>query len=118
MLNWAKEKISIRTVFIRNLYLATAFFMVLYTLYHIIPRQYVTLSWSITAVCYFLLSLLLKNVKYRYMALGTMISSALFLLIVDLASVELAYRMLALLFLAIISIGLSLYYNKKLKHKL
>jgi hypothetical protein len=48
------------------------------------------------------------------MTLGTMISSALFLLIVDLASVELAYRMLALLFLAIISIGLSLYHNKNL----
>jgi hypothetical protein len=44
MHNWAKEKISIRTVFIRNLYLATAFLMVLYTLYHIIPWQYVTLS--------------------------------------------------------------------------
>jgi hypothetical protein len=117
MLNWAKSRISISTVFIRNLYLVTAFFMVLYTLYHLIPRQYVTLSWSLAAVVYFLLSLLLKNVKYRYMALGTMVSAALFLLLVDLAYVELAFRVLALLFLAIISIGLSLYYNKKLKKK-
>jgi hypothetical protein len=117
MLNWARDRISIRTVFIRNLYLVIAYFMVLYTLYHLIPRQYVTLSWSVAAVAYFLLSLLLKNVKYRYMALGTMVSAALFLLIVDLAYVELAYRVLALLFLAIISIGLSLYYNKKLKRK-
>lgn len=117
MLNWAKERISISTVFIRNLYLVTAFFMVLYMLYHLIPRQYVALSWSLAAVSYFLLSILLKNVKYRYMALGTMVSAALFLFIVDLARIELAYRVIALLFLALISIGLSLYYNKKLKKK-
>lgn len=117
ILNWAKERLSISNVFIRNLYLVTAFFMVLYTLYHLFPRQYVTLSWSIAAVFYFLLSLLLKNVKYRYMALGTMLSAALLLLFVDLARVELVYRVLALLFLAVISIGISIYYNKKLKKK-
>ncbi len=117
MLNWSKERISIDTVFIRNLYLVTAFFMVLFTLYHLVPRQYVTISWSIAAVGYFLLSLLLRNVKYRYMSLGTMVSAAILLLIVDLARVELVYRILALLFLAIISIGISIYYNKKLKKR-
>jgi hypothetical protein len=94
-----------------------AFFMVLYTLYHLIPKQYITLSWTLAAVMYFLFSLLLKNVKYRYMALGTMVSAALFLFIVDLARIELVFRILAMLFLALISIGLSLYYNKKLKKK-
>jgi hypothetical protein len=49
------------------------------------------------------------------MALGTMISAALYLFIVDLARIELVYRILALLFLAAISIGISIYYTNRMK---
>ena len=117
ILNWKKERLTIKTEMIRNFYLIAGFFTVLYTLYHFIANQYVTLSWTIAAVIYFILSLLLKNVKYRYMALGTMIAAALFLFIVDLSRIELVFRVIALLFLAFISIGLSFYYTKKLKKK-
>jgi hypothetical protein len=51
------------------------------------------------------------------MALGTMISASLFLFLVDLARIELLFRIIALLFLALISIGISFYYNKRLKKK-
>ena len=81
------------------------------------PNQYITLSWTLAAVLYFVLSLVIKNVKYRYMALGMMVAAALYLFIVDLARIELVFRVIALLFLAIISIGLSFYYSKKLKKK-
>ena len=117
ILNWKKERLTIKTEMIRNFYLIAGFFTVLYTLYHFIANQYVTLSWTIAAVIYFILSFLLKNVKYRYMALGTMIAAALFLFIVDLSRIELVFRVIALLFLAVISIGLSFYYTKKLKKK-
>lgn len=117
ILNWKKEKLTIKTEMLRNFYLIAGFFTVLYTLYHFIANQYVTLSWTLAAVMYFILSFLLKNVKYRYMALGTMIAATLFLFIVDLSRIELVYRIIALLFLAFISIGLSFYYTKKLKKK-
>jgi hypothetical protein len=117
ILNWQKERLTIRTDFIRNLYMIILFFMVLYTLYHLIPIRYITLSWTLAAAMYFLLSLILKNVKYRYMALGTMISAALFLFLVDLARIELVFRVIALIFLALISIVTSFYYNKRLKKK-
>jgi hypothetical protein len=117
ILNWKKERLTIRTELIRNFYLLTAFPMVLFTLYQLVPKQFITLSWVLAAVSYFLLSLLLKNVKYRYMALGTMIAASIFLFLVDLARIELAYRIIALLSLAIISLGLSFYYTKKLKKK-
>lgn len=117
ILNWKKERLTINTDLIRNFYLITAFLMVLYTLYHLLPNQYITLSWGVAAVVYFSFSIILKNVKYRYMALGTMIAAALFLFIVDLARIDLIYRVIALTFLAIISIGLSFYYAKKLKKK-
>lgn len=117
ILNWKKERLTIQTELIRNFYLLTAFPMVLYTLYHLVPGQFITLSWALAAVSYFLLSLLLKIVKYRYMALGTMIAATLFLFLVDLARIELAYRVIALLSLATASLALSFYYSKKLKNK-
>ena len=117
ILNWKKERLTIKTEFIRNFYLLLAFAMVLFTLYHLVPNQFITLSWTLAAVLYFVFSLLLKNVKYRYMALASMIAAALYLFIFDLARIELVYRVIALLFLAVISIGLSLYYAKKQKQK-
>lgn len=117
ILNWKKERLTIRTELIRNFYLVTAFPMVLYTLHHLVPSQFITLSWALAAVSYFALSFILNNVKYRYMALGTMIAATIFLFLVDLARIELVYRVIALLSLAIISIGISFYYNKRLKNK-
>jgi hypothetical protein len=117
IMNWKKDHLTIRTELIRNSYLIIAFFMGLFTLYHLIPKQYITLSWTLLAVTYFLLGLLIKIVKYRYLALGTMVAAAIYFFIVDLARIELVFRVIALLFLALISIGLSFYYTKKLKKK-
>jgi hypothetical protein len=102
---------------LRNTYLFIGFFVVLLTLFHLIPDKYITLSWTVAAVIYFALSLALKNVKYRYMALGTMIAAAFYFFIIDLDRIELVFRIIALMFLAFISIGLSIYYSKKIRKK-
>jgi len=115
IVNWKRSRLKIETDLIRNLYLAEGFFMVLYALFHAVPKQFITLSWTIAALLYFLLSFLLKNVKYRYMALGTMICAAIYLFIRDLANIELIYRVLALLVLSAISIGISIYYTNRIK---
>jgi hypothetical protein len=115
IINWKKSRLHIETDLMRNLYLIEGFIMVLYALFHAVPNQFITLSWTIAALGYFLLSFILKNVKYRYMALGTMISAAIYLFIVDLARIEIIYRVLALLFLAAISIGISIYYSNRIK---
>jgi len=115
IINWKKSRLHIETDLIRNLYLMEGFLMVLLALYHAVPKQFITLSWAIAALIYFLLGFVLKNVKYRYMALGTLICSAFYLFIVDLAHIEIIYRVLALLFLAALSIGLSIYYTNRIK---
>ena len=115
IVNWKKSRLHIETDLMRNLYLIEGFFIVLYALYHAVPKQFITLSWTIAALLYFLLSFVLKNVKYRYMALGTMICSAFYLFLIDLAHIDLIYRVLALLFLAAISIGISIYYSNRVK---
>jgi len=115
ILNWKKDRLTIKTDMLRNVYLLIGFVMVLITLYHVVPAHYVALTWTSAAIVYFLFSLILKNVKYRYMALGTMIAAAFYLFIVDLATIELVFRIIALLFLALISIGLSIFYSRKNK---
>lgn len=117
ILNWRKDRLTIKTDLLRNTYLITGFVMVLFTLYHLVPARYITLSWTAVAAVFFALSLILKNVKYRYLALASMIAAAVYLFIIDLARIELIYRIMALMFLAIISIGLSVFYTKKSKRK-
>ena len=115
ILNWRKERLEIKTDGLRNIYLILGFFVVLYALYHSVPPNYITLSWTLAALLYFLFSIILKNVKYRYMALGTMVAAAGYFFIVDLANIDLIFRILALLVLAIISIGVSTYYTRNVK---
>lgn len=115
IINWKSSRLYIKTDMIRNLYMIEGFVMMLLALEHAVPRQLVTFSWTMAALMYFIISLLLKNIKYRYMALGTMICSAFYLFIVDLARIEIIYRVLALLFLAAISIGISIYYTNRVK---
>ena len=115
IINWKSSRLQIKTDQIRNLYMTEGFVMMLIALLHAVPKQFVTFSWTMAALIYFIISLLLKNIKYRYMALGTMICSAFYLFIVDLARIEIIYRVLALLFLAAISIGISIYYTNRIK---
>jgi len=112
ILNWKKERLTIKTDFLRNLYLVTAFVMMLITIYHIVPASFITVSWASIGIVYFLISWLLHNVKYRYMALGTIMVAVVYLFIVDLATIELVFRVLALMLIAAFSIGISIYYSK------
>ncbi len=115
ILNWKKIFLGITTDNLRIFYLFMGFFMVLYALYHGVPKQYITLSWTIAALLYFFFSIILHNKRYRYMALGTLVAAALYLFIVDLATIDVVYRVLALLVLSVLSIGISVYYSKHIK---
>ncbi len=115
VINWKKDRLDIKTDLLRNLYLIIAFFTVLYALYEVVPSNYVTLSWAIAAIVYFVSSLLLKNTKYRLLAIFTMLAAIFHLFIVDLAVIEMVYRILAFMFVAIISIAISVFYSKRKK---
>jgi hypothetical protein len=117
IINWKKERLTLQTEMIRNTYMITLFFTMLFALYHLVPSQYVTLSWTGAAVFYFILSLTLKLIKYRWMAIATVLVTGFYLFFVDLSHLETGYRVLAFLFLAVISIGASLYFTKKTRKK-
>ncbi|MFH1297445.1 MAG: hypothetical protein ABIJ04_09260 [Bacteroidota bacterium] len=117
VINWQKERLNIKTEVIRNTYLIILFITTLYALFQAVPGPYITLSWTFAGVVFFVLSLLLRSIKYRWMALASFIATAIYLFVVDLANVEILYRIVAFLFLAMISIGLSIYYVKKVKKR-
>lgn len=117
IINWKKERLTLQTEMIRNTYLIALFVMMLVALYHLVPPQYVTLSWTGAAVFYFILSLALKLIKYRWMAIATVLVTGFYLFFVDLSHLETGYRVLAFLFLAIICLGASMYFTKMMRKK-
>ena len=117
ILGWQKERLTLQTDIFRNIYLLIATFMILYSLNQALPSQYVTLSWTATAIGFFLLSILLRNIKYRYLSIFAFVVTGGHLLFIDLGQMELGYRVIAFLVFAIISIGVSLYYTKRIRKK-
>jgi uncharacterized membrane protein len=89
----------------------------LFAVYRSFPSQYITLSWTAVVLLYFLISIILKNVKYRYLAVATMAVTTIYLFAIDLARIGVIFRIIAFMFLAIISIGISVYYVRKIKKK-
>jgi len=118
LINWKKERLEIQTELLRDVYLIVAFFTVLFALYKALPSNYITLSWAIAAIVYFIASLLLKNNKYRLMSIFTMLAATFYLFIVDLAVIDMVYRILAFMFVSIISIAISVFYSKRKKKNL
>jgi hypothetical protein len=112
VINWKKERLNIKTEFVRNLYLASGFIMTLISFYHAFPATYITASWIIAAILFLLLSVAIKNIKYRWLAIAAMVASAIRLVFVDMSNINIGYRVLVFLSLAVISISLSVVYTK------
>jgi len=117
ILNWKKERLTLKTELYRNIFLFVGFIMILYSLSHALHNHYVTLAWTATAICFFLLSILLKNIKYRYLSIMTIVVTGGHLFFIDLASMEIGFRVIAFLVFAIITLGVSLYYTKRIRKK-
>jgi len=115
VLNWKKKRLEIRTELIRNVYLVAGASMLLFSLHEVVPAHFVSLSWVLTAVVLFLLSLLLHNIKYRWLAIATMVVTVFYVFIVDLKSISLGYRIVALMLISIISLGISIFYSRRLR---
>ena len=118
ILNWRKQRLEIRTELIRNIFLFSGAAMVLFSLHEAVPPNFVTLSWTLAAVVFFILSVLIHNMKYRWLAITTMIVTVFYLFIVDLSNISLGYRIVALMFIASISLGISIFYSKRQKSKI
>jgi hypothetical protein len=117
IMNWKKQRLEIRTELIRNLYLVAGFIMLLLGLHKALPPHFVTLAWSLSAVAFFLMSLLIRNIKYRWLAIAAIVVASFHLFIHDLKILGIGLRVVALMLLAFIALGISIYYSQRLKKK-
>ena len=117
MLNWKKERLNLKTEFLRDLYLLSGFTMTLIAFYNAMPKELITVSWIFMAILFFTLGYFIKNVKYRWLAIATLIASAINLLLVDMSHMNVGARVLIFLLFAIISITISILYTKYFNKK-
>jgi hypothetical protein len=119
ILNWKKDQLELTTEQMRNAYLLSAFFIIPYALYQMFPSGYVSLTWIVVAIIYYVLSILLTNKKYRWMALATYLLTVIYVIILSLTSTETVYKIISFLVLGATLIIISLVYTKnKAKSKI
>ncbi len=111
ILFWQKERLELKNEVLRNFYLITAFLLIPFTLYFAMPKQFVTLSWVGAAALFFGLSFLLKIMKYRWISIGLLILAIFYLFLFDLKTMDVVFRVVALMIVAAITLAGSLYYT-------
>lgn len=112
VLNWQKTRLGIRTELMRNVYLVAATVIVPYGLYHAVPARWVSVSWLTAAIGYFLLSVMMRNIKYRWMAIATVLATAVYAVVVDLARLDPVFRIISFLVLGVVLLVISLFYAR------
>lgn len=112
ILNWKKDRLSLKTEQMRNAYLLTALFIIPYSLYHAIPEGWVSISWIAVAILYYAMSLILKNKKYRWMALLTLLLTLGYVFILGLTSSDTTYKIVSFVVLGAVMIIISLVYTR------
>lgn len=117
VINWKKERLKIKTELIRNLYLIFGFTMTLIAFSHVFPSSFISVSWIIAAILFFMAGRLIKNIKYRWLAIASLVAAAFRLILIDMSNVDIGFRVLVFLFMAIISIAVSVLYTKYLIKK-
>jgi uncharacterized membrane protein len=113
ILHWKKDKLELQTEMMRNAYLISALFIIPYSLFEIFPGGYVTLSWIAVAIIYYILSVLLNNKKYRWMALATYFLTVIYVFILGITSTETIFKIISFLVLGATLLVVSLVYAKK-----
>ena len=112
ILNWKKDQLELKTEQMRNAYLLSALFIIPYSLYQMFPSGYVSLTWIGIAIVYYILSILLKNKKYRWMALATYFLTVVYVFILGITSTETVFKIISFLVLGSALIIISLVYTK------
>ncbi|MGD8306513.1 MAG: hypothetical protein PVF17_07650 [Ignavibacteria bacterium] len=111
-LNWQKERLELKTEQMRNAYLLVALLCNPYVLYNVLPITLVGLSILALAVFYFLMSKILKNIKYRWMAILTLLITVVYLMIFGMTSADTTYKIISFLAAGIVLIITSVVYGK------
>lgn len=112
ILNWKRDRLELTTEQMRNAYLLTALLIIPYSLYHLFPSGLVAIAWIVVAILYYVLSVLLKSIKYRWMSLATFMLTVLYVFVIGITSSETSYKILSFLVLGAALVILSVIYAR------
>jgi uncharacterized membrane protein len=88
VLNWQRERLSLKTDLMRNVYLGIAFLVFPYALYYLVPKAFIAVSWVGIALFYYGMNLFMRNRKYRWMGHMTLILTALYVLVIGTSQLD------------------------------
>lgn len=112
ILNWQHERLELKTDLMRNAYLACAFVVFPYALYHLVPRAFVSVAWVGVAVGYYLMNLIVRNVKYRWMGHLTLLLTVLYVIVAAVTQLTPGYRIVSFLVLGTVLLVVSLIFTR------
>lgn len=112
LLGWKQGRLELKTGLMRNAYLIAAFFIFPYALYHLVPGAWVALAWVGAALLYYLLSAVLHNPKYRWMAHATLLLTAVYLAVAGLRHLDPVLRTVSFLVLGGVLLAVSLVFTR------
>jgi hypothetical protein len=112
ILHWQKDRLELKTELMRNAYLSGAFVIFPYALYHLVPIRQVSLAWVGLALFYYLMNLVVRSPKFRWMGHATLLLTTVYLLIVGTRQFEPVYRVLSFLVLGTVLVAVSLIFSR------
>ena len=118
ILNAQKHRLELQTELMRNAYLASAFVVFPYALYHTVPEGLLSLSWLVVALFYYLMARAVKSSKYRWMALLTLLLTVIHVLAVDIVNLQAEYRVMSFIVLGVVLLAISLAYSRRKGRKI
>jgi len=111
ILKWQKDRLELKTELMRNAYLTSAFIVLPYTFYHIVPQAWVALSWVGIALFYYLMNLLTGARKYRWMGHNTLLLSVAYIFIMSIGKLDGTQRIISFLVLGTVLLAVSLLFT-------
>jgi hypothetical protein len=112
ILNWQQHRLELKTELMRNAYLLCAFAVFPYALAHLVSIRHVGLAWVGLAVTYYLLNLIVRNQKYRWMGHATLLLTSIYVVTVGTRQFEPVYRIASFLVLGTVLLIVSLSFTR------
>ncbi len=112
ILNWKKERLELKTEQMRNAYLIIALLWIPYVFYCVFPNIYVGLLLLLLSIVYFGLSKILKNLKYRWMAVMTLLITVFYLMVFGITNPDITYKVISFMSAGVVLILTSAVYTR------
>ncbi len=112
ILNWQKDRLELKTEMMRNAYLLSAFAVFPYAASHLVHGQYVSIAWLGIAGFYYLMNMIIRSQKYRWMGHLTILLTVFYVLFVGIARLEPTYRIISFLALGTVLLVGSLIFTR------